>query len=89
MERRMIQETVERMRNREINREQWLKMQAKCGTYLNKLNSLYKRKGSSPDGSDGSPGRDTLKDILSDPALKASIAFIGHNDGAKEAAVKR
>ena len=83
----MISETVERMRNREINREQWLKMQAKCGTYLNKLNSLYKRNGSSP-GSDGS-GRDNFKDIICDPKSVGSIALLGHNDGSKEAALKR
>lgn len=74
------------MRNREVNREQWLKMQAKCGTYLNKLNSLYKRNGSSP-GSEGSG--QAFKDLTADPSQLASIAFIGYNDGTKEAAERR
>ena len=66
MERKLIHDTVERMKNREVNREQWLKMQAKCGTYLNKLNSLYKRNGSSP-SMDDEP-RD-LNELASDPGM--------------------
>ena len=66
MERKMIHDTVERMKNREVNREQWLKMQAKCGTYLNKLNSLYKRNGSI--GSVESEQKD-INELASDPGM--------------------
>lgn len=59
-------------------------MQAKCGTYLNKLNSLYKRSGSNDVSDAGSTGNVKAKVDLTE--LSGSIALIGHNDGARQAA---
>lgn len=38
----LMQKRMQDSAQRELSRDQWLKMQMKCSNYLNRLNRLYK-----------------------------------------------